>query len=258
MTAAPLYLRRTRGNAAGSGDGAQEQGVRTTLDWTLCGKEGKPTIRMQRSFTPWTVLSLATFAWLAFAHAASGQVIEILEGASYGPVVLLPETEVIFGYTIMCAADLPWGSDPCPARPAASLVAVRSADGAQEDTEWPEGSGTAFNFGALWDLDASALSDEESGAWGAVAPLSSGTWALFARLIPHWAFDGEVAVRVAYGPPAPGQPFVPLSSQPVELMRFLSPVVEDLYVEIKVTNRYSIPQSGGYLLGVEFRVQKVK
>jgi len=44
------------------------------------------------------------------AVTAEAQVIEVLEGATYGPVVMLPETEVIFGYTILCAAGLPWRS----------------------------------------------------------------------------------------------------------------------------------------------------
>jgi len=81
--------------------------------------------------------------------------------------------------------------------------------------------------------------------------MGAGDWALFARLVPHWAFDGEIAVRVAQGPPSPAQPFIPLGDQPVKLMRFSAPAVEGLYGEIKVTNRFSVPMSGGYLLGVE-------
>lgn len=200
-------------------------------------------------------LWVAALLILTVSPAVHGQVIEVLEGASYGPVVMLPETEVVFGYTILCAADLPWGSDPCPDRTLGS-AGPPAADGAA--TGEPGDAEPVFHFGALTDLSVDPLAQEETLGLGAAAPLQAGGWALYARLVPHWAFDGEVAVRAAHGPPSPSQAFIPLGHQPVELMRFESAAAEDIYVEIKVKNRFSVPMSGGYLLGVEFRVARVR
>lgn len=175
----------------------------------------------------------------------AAQVIELLEGDFYGPAVMLPETEVVFGYTLFCAADLSWGSDPCPLKAAAAPPAGAGPDSVDETS--------FFNFAALGDLGVDA---EASASGGAVVPLTGGTWALWASVQAPWNFDGTVAVRASTAPPSESQPFVVLGSQPVEIMRFTTPFVERIYAQIKVTNGYSAPAT--HLLQVRFRVGKVR
>lgn len=210
----------------------------------------------------WGPLVAAGLVWLVVSPPADAQVLKVLEGSSYGPVVMMPETEVVFRYTILCAANLRWGMDPCSGRSGAAAAthewaAAAVGDPSEGADTWFGGTGDAFNFAALSSVNEDPLTAGPLPELGAAAPMGVNEWALFARLVSHWAFDGEIPVRAAYGPPPLGQPFIPLGPDRVELMRFSAPAVEDIYVEIKVVNGYSVPMDGGYLLGVELQVERV-